>query len=241
VAASAGNGLDKLHLSHCTLVPGLQLAPDCAPQSPDQPSLIAELANLDIAIERTIVGGLRVDARASVSASESIIDATATTRVAYAALDGAGPGAALSLDACTVIGKLHVVSLPLVTNSILLASLTSADPWTAPVIAARRQEGCVRFSYVPDTARAPCRYQCLPESVASPELARPRFTSLRYGFPAYAQLATSAGARLLTGADDQGQPGAFHSLYQPQREINLRVRLDEYLRAGLEAGVFYES
>jgi hypothetical protein len=35
--------------------------------------------------------------------------------------------------------------------------------------------------------------------------------------------------------------GAFHDLYQPQRERNLRVRLDEYLRFGLEAGVFYET
>ncbi len=241
VPHGGGNQLRKLRLSHCTLVPGLLLAPDCAPQAPDQPSLTAELAGLEVAIERAIVGGLRVDASASVSASESIIDATATTRVAYAAPDGIGPGAALSLDACTVIGKLHAVKLPLVTNSILLASLSSADPWAAPVIAARRQEGCVRFSYVPDTARVPRRYQCLPESAASPELARPRFTSLRYGFPAYAQLAASAGAQLLTGADDQGQPGAFHSLYQPQREINLRVRLDEYLRAGLETGIFYES
>ena len=45
----------------------------------------------------------------------------------------------------------------------------------------------------------------------------------------------------LTGADDGGQPGAFHHLFQPQREINLRVRLDEYLRASLEAGLFYET
>jgi hypothetical protein len=35
--------------------------------------------------------------------------------------------------------------------------------------------------------------------------------------------------------------GAFHHLFQPQRETNLRVRLDEYLRAGLQAGIFYES
>jgi hypothetical protein len=241
VPAGAGNALGRLRLSHCTLVPGLLLAPDCTPQSPQQPSLIAELAGLVIVIERTIVGGLRVDVGASVSASESIIDATATTRVAHAALDGSGPGAALSLDACTVIGKVHASKLPLVTNSILLASLASADPWAAPVLAARRQEGCVRFSYVPDAARVPRRHQCLPESPDSPEMAQPRFTSLRYGFSVYAQLAMAAGAQLLTGADDQGQPGAFHSLYQPQREINLHTRLDEYLRAGLEAGIFYDS
>jgi hypothetical protein len=32
--------------------------------------------------------------------------------------------------------------------------------------------------------------------------------------------------------------GAFHALYQPQREANVALRLDEYLRFGLEAGIF---
>ena len=35
--------------------------------------------------------------------------------------------------------------------------------------------------------------------------------------------------------------GAFHHLFGPQRETDLRIRLDEYLRVGLEAGIFYES
>lgn len=35
--------------------------------------------------------------------------------------------------------------------------------------------------------------------------------------------------------------GVMHGLYQAQRETNLKVRLDEYLRFGLEAGIFYAS
>jgi hypothetical protein len=35
--------------------------------------------------------------------------------------------------------------------------------------------------------------------------------------------------------------GAFNELMQPQRETDLRVRLDEYLRFGLEAGIFYAT
>jgi hypothetical protein len=35
--------------------------------------------------------------------------------------------------------------------------------------------------------------------------------------------------------------GVTHELYAPQREGNLRIRLDEYLRFGLEAGIFYAS
>jgi hypothetical protein len=33
--------------------------------------------------------------------------------------------------------------------------------------------------------------------------------------------------------------GVFNSLMQPQREANLRTALDEYLRFGLAAGVFF--
>jgi hypothetical protein len=35
--------------------------------------------------------------------------------------------------------------------------------------------------------------------------------------------------------------GAFHDLYQPQRQANLRVRLDDYTPAGMEAGIIYVS
>ena len=35
--------------------------------------------------------------------------------------------------------------------------------------------------------------------------------------------------------------GVLHPLMQPQREINLNLRLDEYLRFGLHAGIFYAT
>ena len=35
--------------------------------------------------------------------------------------------------------------------------------------------------------------------------------------------------------------GVTHELYAPQREDNLRIRMDEYLRFGLEAGFFYAT
>ena len=33
----------------------------------------------------------------------------------------------------------------------------------------------------------------------------------------------------------------MHPLAQPQREANLFIRLDEYLRFGLAAGIFYAT
>ncbi len=241
VTTAAGNQLAALDIRHCTLVPGLTLATDSTPVSPNAPSLIADLPELAVTIDHAIIGGVRAHPEATMAAADSIIDAVAVDGVAYSNVDGKSAGGALQLIACTVIGKINALKLPLVSNSILLARLATGDGWTAPVLAARRQEGCIRFSYVPAGARVPRRYQCLPESAASPTLALPRFMTLRYGFAAYAQLATSAGASLQNGADDQGQPGAFHSLYQPQRQTDLTVRLNEYLRTSLDAGIFYDS
>ena len=245
--AKTGNSLSTLSIAHCTLVPGWALNPDCSPQFAGAPSLVIEQIGLAVTIRSSITGPI-FSANwpdNTVSITDSIVDALATSGVAYGGLSGdaAGddPGAALTLSCCTMIGKLHARALPLVSNSILLAALGSNDPWKAPVIAVRRQQGCIRFSWLPSAARVPRRYECLPESAASPRDAVPRFTSLTYGFTAYGQLSTRSGAALLTGADDESQPGAFHGVYPPQREINLRTRLDEYLRVGLEAGIFYQS
>jgi hypothetical protein len=51
--------------------------------------------------------------------------------------------------------------------------------------------------------------------------------------PCFAAVACSARAA------DGGEMGVMHALFQPQRETNLRIRLDEYLRFGLHAGLFY--
>ena len=241
VAAQPGNRLARLSLVHCTLVPGLALQSDSTPTSPDAASLLVEIADTAVVLERTISGALRIDPDATLQATDSIIDATAATAVACAAPDGYSAGAAIQWTGCTVIGKIHARSFTLISNCLLLARLAAADPWPAPVIAQRRQQGCVRYSCLPESARAPRRYRCLPESAASPALAAPRFTTLRYGFAGYAQLDAASGAQLLQGADNETQPGAFNFVFHAQREANLRLRLDEYLRVGLEAGILHGS
>ena len=236
----SGN-LGKLHLRHCTLVPGLTLSRTGEPQQPDQPALIVESAETAVVIEDCIVGGLRVAEDATAEISDSIVDATRVTGVAYAAPDGASAGGRLHLEQCTVIGKVHTMLMKLVSNSILLAELGATDTWTAPVRAARRQKGCVRFSYLPLESVVPRRYRCQPESAAQATRMRPQFNSLRYGDADYCQLSQRCAVEIRQGADDEAEMGVFHDLYQPQREANLSVRLDEYLRFGLEAGIFYAS
>jgi hypothetical protein len=133
-----------------------------------------------------------------------------------------------------VIGEVAVHAIALAENSI----------FTSPVRVARRQVGCVRFCAVPKGSRTPRRYRCQPDlAAAEPGFAAgrlvPSFTAERYGQPGYGQLRLSAPRELREGAEDGSEMGAFCHLKQPQRESNLRIRLDEYLPFGLEAGLVY--
>jgi len=238
VPAGAGNALRYLRIAHATLVPGWALTPAGDPQQADEPSLIVELANTEVSIEHAIVGGLRTHEGAKLALTDSILDATHIDGVASAGLDGAAPGASLSMQGCTSIGKLHAASMPLISDSILLAALAQADTWTAPIRAQQKQTGCVRFSWLPLNARTPRRYRCQP--VAGAPLVTPHLLSTRYGTPIYCWQSARTADAIRRGAEDEGEMGAFHHLLASQRETNLRVRFAEYLRAGLEAGIFYE-
>jgi hypothetical protein len=100
----------------------------------------------------------------------------------------------------------------------------------------RRQQGCVRFSFLPLQSRSPRRYQCQPSDEAS--TIAPVFTSLRPDDPGFGQLAAGCPVEISEGADDQGEMGAYGFLQQHRRRANLASQLDTYLRFGLEAGFF---
>ncbi|WP_413173193.1 hypothetical protein [Anabaena azotica] len=75
---------------------------------------------------------------------------------------------------------------------------------------------------------------------------KPIFTSEQYdkpsyGQPSYGQLSQFCIPEIRTGAEDSSEMGVFNYLQQPQRETNLRASLNEYLRFGLEAGIFYKT
>ena len=239
--AGRPNELNALHIQHCTLPPGDSPAIGPVATQPAQPRLVVLVPAVRISIEQAIVGSLRVTDQATVSLSNSIVDAGQETGVAFAGPDGQGPGAVLTSQNSTLIGKVHTRLMTLASNTIFLADLAGADAWPAPVRADRLQQGCVRFSYLPPTARVPHPYRCQSQTNADALRVRPAFTSLRYGDAGYGQLSEHCTTEIKQGADDGAEMGVFHNLYQPQREANLRARLDEFLPFGLEAGIFYGS
>jgi hypothetical protein len=228
--------LSELNVRHCTLVPGSTLTPEGDPVAPKQPSLIS-CANdrLALSITRTICGSLMLPEVARVALTDTLVDG----------LDGAAIAATrLVVNQSTVLGTVHATLIEQASNSI----------FRDPIRAERKQEGCIRFCYLPLQSQVPRRYRCEPDMALERERqgaarvaktdaiknrVRPRFTSTRYGEPGYGQLHSECAAEIRQGADDQAEMGAFHHLKQPQRAANLRASLAEYLRAGLEAGLFY--
>ena len=256
VSLMSNNELRTLRLSHCTLVPGP--APAFAefniPAHDDvtlprhEPKIAVDIPNVRLLIDLSIVGRVHVTDGSSARITGSIVDADAETSVAYAAPDGLSEGGALEVVNSTVIGRVHTEQMTLASNSIFMAAFRAGETWpapasapTAPVLAARLQEGCVRFSYLPPGSRVPRPFHCQPQKLKDAARVRPLFNSLRYGDADYCQLSLRCAVEIKQGADDQAEMGAFHDLYQPQRISNLRARLDEYLRFGLEAGIFLAS
>jgi len=216
-------------------VPGRSLSPLGEALLPGAASLVVAHPFAKLRLESCIVGALQVDSSAEAELVDCIVDANASVNPAYEGLAG-GAGAPLRLSECTVIGKLHALAFEHVSNTILFATRATGDAWPAPVWAERTQQGCVRFSWLPADSIAPRRHRCLPDT-DHPQV-RPQFNALRYGRGAYLQLRASTPRVIREGADDEGEIGVMHALAQPQRESNLRVRLDECLRFGLHAGLF---
>jgi hypothetical protein len=162
-------------------------------------------------------------------------------RFAIAADDiGQQPGPPTAMLRSTIFGPCHFQSLTLASDVL----------FTGPIVADRRQIGCVRFSYVPPGSEAPRRYRCQPHlaltNISDPAQRHaiksrlvPSFVSTNYNDPGYAQLGSHTAQEILAGADDGNEMGAFNFLKNAQRQANLNAAIDEYLRFGLEAGFFF--
>ncbi|MES3013618.1 MAG: hypothetical protein V4750_07825, partial [Pseudomonadota bacterium] len=222
LAASADTERRRLVLRDCTLVPGLTRDRLGRAVSAGTPSLVIDDPNVALVMERCITGPLRLHAQAEATLADCLVDADAPDGMAYAAPDNVSEGAPLTLNECTVIGQVHAVAMPMASNTIFGARPSAAQP--APVWVERRQDGCVRFCVVPPDAVTPRKHRCVPDA-AHPR-ALPQFAAARYGDPSYGLLRRATDALIRTGADDDGEIGVMHALYQPLREANLRVRLD---------------
>lgn len=245
--------LYELSLRDCTLVPGWSLDTDGYPESETEPSIELTNTSARLRVERSIVGSILVDVSevtidpVEISLTDSVLDATKPELEALYGPDGTHAHATLRVVRSTVFGLVRAHAISLAENSI----------FSGLVRVARTQAGCVRFCYVPPGSRTARRHNCQPDlalsslrgndaaTVAERERTemrvRPVFNSVRYGTPAYCQLAETCPDEIRRGADDESEMGVYHDLFQPQREANLRARLDEFTPAGVDAGIIFAT
>jgi hypothetical protein len=246
------DGLERLTLVDCTLVPGVALRSGGSPRHPQTPSVIVAgpADTLLLTVDHSVVGPLRLPATCrGLAVRDSIVDAPEPPRLrpmtsfAGAAIirpgalsgqlpalaadqRGERPGPAARIERSTIFGRVRLVRLELAEDVL----------FTGLLLVERADRGLLRNCHVPTGSTRLHREHAgeLPE-----EQGPPAFSARRYGEPGYAQLSLECPAAIRAGGTSGGEIGAFHSLRQPQREAALLAQLEEYLRFGVEAGLIY--
>ncbi|HEX4961805.1 MAG TPA: hypothetical protein VF173_13260 [Thermoanaerobaculia bacterium] len=244
----------NLQVTHTTLVPRA-----------GRSSLVhtgGDPANLAVQVTFSIVGALRLPENvASLRLEDSILDAAAF------GASPTEPGPPLQLERVTVLGDTWFRELTHASAALFSGPVRVERRQVGCVRYSYFPDGSEpprRFRCQPDLALALAIGQALDErarelgltsaadlsetdrnAITSRERTRvlarlaPRFTSTRFGDPGYAQLAAGTAPEILTGAEDGSEIGAFSRLQEPLRRTQLATLIEEYLRFGLDAGIFY--
>jgi hypothetical protein len=233
-------GAANIQLMDCTLVPGIALDRCGKPTAPGAPSIVASGAEVTLGLTRCITGPIGASEAGTTRICSSIVDSGSRCSVAYAAEDMASAGADIHIEDSTVIGKVHVRTLELASNTIFLARRARHDLWKAALWCSRQQSGCVRFCFLPASAITPQQFHCLPAESTEEGLFEPQFVILRYGHPSYGLLSGDTPMAIWNGADNGSQIGVYYALQETEAVRNVQLRAQEYVPFGLEVGVFLE-
>lgn len=260
------DSISMLDITHCTIVPwknsSLEGSITVDNQIVNSPESKIK-SRLAIHLSRSICGTIVCPSSVNWSEQTSIVSELSMTDCIIDSSKNAG---AVAIDAyntlvnaneCTVFGTTQAGVIT--ASNCIFNGLVTAE---------RRQKGCIRYSYVPSSSITPRRFRCQPDLAISKRLKElnsasglaqississlpvkeekkimdsvmPVFTSSIFGEPGYGQLSRVCPDEIFNGVESGVEMGAFNFLKQAHRLANLRVMLDEYMRFGLEAGIFF--
>lgn len=260
--------LPEVTIRHCTLVPGWRLDTDCEPQRANEPSLEVYDLYARVWFEHSILGSIHVNVDPvktdplPITIEDSIVDATSANQEAIGAPGFPVAHVVLEVRRSTVFGIVDVHAIELAENSIFNDCLNVARRqlgcmrfcYVAPNCRTPRRYHCQPDQAIKTARELAARQLVQRNPTATPnqialiqedaagialQRVRPSFTHRRYNCPGYGQLAAACPEEITHGADDESEMGAFHDLFQPQREANLRTRLEEFTPAGMDAGIIF--
>jgi hypothetical protein len=208
--------LQDLTIAHCTVSQPITIDADASGQN----------AELHIALRKSRFSRLQCNADLETVSVEDCIGGI-PDQPATPALNAAA--ALLDLQRCTFWGA--VTCREIEASDCIFMSGASAE---------RTQTGCVRFSYLGPGSHVPRPFRCQPQLAGDDDRVRPLFESVDPTHPAYARLHRYSPDEIRHGGENRGEMGVFASLEEPLREDFLRAHLDDFLRAGLVAGIRYE-
>ena len=175
-----------------------------------------------VTILRSALGPLHLAEAGEILVSDSLIDAGADDALAVSA-----PLARLTADRVTIAGRIETGEMDL-SDTIVTGRATARE----------RFRGCLRFCLVGPGSETPRRHRVLEseegpggQPIRAPFLSRDRMD------PAWLRLDPAGDARILAGASDGGEMGAFNAARLGELMAGLAQRLAEHTPAGLRTGI----
>ena len=211
---------------HCTLVPGWSLEPECAPHSPEEPSLVLDRTTACLQIERSILGTIEVIRDEVHARTPPIIHlATASWTPPPTTARRCPPRTAGTRTPCCT-----PAAPPSSARSTRHAVRDRGElrPHRPAARGPARQSAACGSAGVPAGLAHPAPLPLRAGHSGEPDRVVPRFTSALRHALATGSSPTAAPRRSGAAPTTAPRLGAFHDLYQPQREDNLGPRLAEY-------------
>ncbi|SAL04865.1 hypothetical protein AWB78_07169 [Caballeronia calidae] len=226
-------GLEKLRLIDCTLLPGLLLSAQGQPMHPGDATLVLRQAGIEVEATRCTIGRVVMEETAQLTLVDCLIDAAAPGAFALSGpADSAG--GILTADRSTLIGRVFLRAIGEVSDCLFARRPDSPDDVTVRV--AHVQEGCARYSAFPEGAVVPGRYHCYP--VHATDAARsPEFAAVSPAEAGYGRLLPSSPPEILAGAQGGREMGVTNATSWTRKRMLLARDLPDWTPFAMQTGI----
>ncbi|MEO7653854.1 MAG: hypothetical protein ABIZ80_25640 [Bryobacteraceae bacterium] len=225
---------DRVTIRHCTIDPGGEQAPVTSGNCRVIPFVrILVRGNIEeLIIDSSIAGPVLED---TVSGDPGTIQKLTIIDSIVHSID---PGNSPAIH--TVLGHVEMRRVT-VFGDVKVERLVATEALIqGRVVVTDNQHGCFRFSATNDDPdrRLPPQFE---SHLFRPRIPNQFFVSRRFGAPGYAQLSDAASGKILRGAENRSEIGAFSGLLNPIKRDDLQTKVTEFMPFGLIAQFINET